>query len=341
MPIISRKRINIAQCSRFFIIGIVTALWYNQEKLFSGDVMSNTMFEYVCPKCGKALQIPAELQEFSCMYCGERLSKQSFVPQASSDGIAAREYYEAHVIEVISNHFGIDRKVTNAEYEDAFALYKKENAETFRMLDEAVRAGALTAEEAANCFLDRLEQLWDTDTSRKMRRSTMIDTDKFVIAVFLVPMVRELKLSVSEDFCEKLQKNWCVRHPKSPFYLGTYEEMTAGFQKKLLGLCFITTAVCQQEGKGDNCEELTAFRAFRDGFLRSCPDGEALIREYYNIAPGIVMHIDLDRDSEQIYRRLRTDYLQPCYEDIQNGRLHQCRERYIRMVRNLERKYLC
>ena len=274
------------------------------------------------------------------MYCGERLSKQSFAPRCSCDGAQAKAYYEAHVIEVISNHFGIDRKVTNAEYEDAFALYRAENSKTFQMLDEAVCNGAVTAEEAANYFLDQLEQLWQTDSSRKMRRSTMIDTDKFVIAVFLVPMVRELKLAVSEEFCEKLQKNWCARHPKSPFYLGTHEEMSAGFQKKLLGLCFITTAVCQQEGKGDDCEELTAFRGFRDGFLRSCPDGEALIREYYNIAPGIVMHIDLDRNKEKIYRDLRDTYLQPCYEDIRTGRLQQCKERYTQMVRSLERKYL-
>ena len=26
-----------------------------------------------CPHCGKPLEIPAELEEFSCMYCGERM----------------------------------------------------------------------------------------------------------------------------------------------------------------------------------------------------------------------------------------------------------------------------
>ncbi|MBO2526952.1 MAG: hypothetical protein CW335_02045 [Clostridiales bacterium] len=25
-----------------------------------------------CPNCGKPLEIPAELEEFSCLYCGER-----------------------------------------------------------------------------------------------------------------------------------------------------------------------------------------------------------------------------------------------------------------------------
>ena len=303
--------------------------------------MSNLTFECVCPKCGKALTIPADLQDFSCLYCGERLSKEAFVPKvASEEGPEAKAFFESHILQVITDHIGIDKKVTNAEYVEAFAQYKTKIEPAFQKLDLAVAAGLLTEEDAANLLLDKLELYWQEDKTRKMRKNTMIDTDKCVIAVFLVPAVREMKLAVSESFCEQLQKNWCKRHPKSPFYLGTYDEMTAGFQKKLLGLCFITTAVCKQEGKPDDCEELTAFRAFRDGYLSSCPDGSALIREYYNIAPGIVLHIDLDRNRDQIYQHLRDTYLQPCYEDIRNGRLQQCKERYTAMVRCLERRYL-
>ena len=91
-----------------------------------------------------------------------------------------------------------------------------------------------------------------------------------VIAIFLVPAIRKLALPTSEDFCDVLQKEWVRRYPKTPFYLGSYEEISTGFRKKILGLCFITTAVCEEEGKPDDCEELTAFRAFRDGYLKSC-----------------------------------------------------------------------
>ena len=303
--------------------------------------MSQMFFTVQCPQCCRELQIPTELESFSCMYCGARLSKEQFVPQIPvGEGVEARAYYEAHVLQAITDHLGIDKQVTNSEYADAFAHYKRSCEEIFRQLDTAVLAGVCTAEDAAVFFLDRLEQHWQEDKSRRMRKSVMLDTDKFVIAVFLVPMIRELKLAVSEPYCEALQKNWCARHPKSPFYLGTYDEMTAGFQKKLLGLCFITTAICAQEGKPDDCEELTAFRAFRDGYLRTCPDGPALIEEYYDIAPGIVLHIELDHNKEKIYRYLRKTYLQPCYEDLRNGRLPQCKARYTKMVRDLDREYL-
>ena len=119
-----------------------------------------------------------------------------------------------------------------------------------------------------------------------------------------------------------------------------YEELAGGFRKKFLGLCFITTAVCLREGKPDDCAELTAFRAFRDGYLRACPDGPALIDEYYDIAPGIVLRIDLSRDREARYDAIRENWLEPCYADLRAGNLHSCKERYVEMVRSLEKEYL-
>ena len=146
--------------------------------------------------------------------------------------------------------------------------------------------------------------------------------------------------TASEAFCKTLQAEWVRRYPKTPVYLGDYEAISTGFRKKLLGLCFITTAVCQELGKPDDCAELTAFRAFRDGYLASQPDGEALIREYYNIAPGIVTCINTCSDRHATYARIREQYLAPCYEDLLAGRNASCKSRYVQMVRDLEREYL-
>ena len=167
-----------------------------------------------------------------------------------------------------------------------------------------------------------------------------MEDEKIVLAIFFVPMVRKQQLPISEEFVTILQKQWVERYPKSPFYLGDYESISGGFRKKFLGLCFITTAVCQELGKPDDCEELTAFRAFRDGYLRSQPDGEALIREYYNIAPGIVTCINTCSDRHASYARIREEYLAPCYQDLLAGRNESCKARYVRMVRDLEREYL-
>lgn len=301
-----------------------------------------------CPQCGEALEIPSHLAEFSCLYCGCRLTPEQLRMEEDPEvltldllhaqGCAA--YYEAHVMETITKHMGIEKEVTKSGYGPAFDRYSKSNAEIFRQLDRAVSAGVISVDEAVDTFLDQLEARWDFEVSKHKRRSVVLDTDKFVIAIFLVPMVRRMELSVSEDFCKTLQAKWCQRHPKYPFYLGTFEELTGGFNKKFLGLCFITTAVCQDAGKPDDCPELTAFRAFRDGYLRSCPDGPALIDEYYDIAPGIVLRLELAHDRKEQYDRLRREYLEPCYEDLLAGRQAQCKDRYVAMVRRLEKEYL-
>lgn len=102
------------------------------------------------------------------------------------------------------------------------------------------------------------------------------------------------------------------------------------------GGCFITTAVCGSLGKADDCAELTAFREFRDNWLAYQPDGEALVGEYYRIAPGIVRAIDARADAAEIYRAIWLEYLSPCYELIRRGRNAACKRKYVEMMRALE-----
>ena len=54
------------------------------------------------------------------------------------------------------------------------------------------------------------------------------------------------------------------------------------------GLCFLTTAVTEMRGEADDGPTLTLLRGFRDGWLAGRPDGQALIGEYYRVAPRIV-----------------------------------------------------
>lgn len=298
-----------------------------------------------CPKCGETLQVPAHLKQFSCMFCGARLAASELstespaapAPETAQDGAT---YYKAHILEAITAYPGIERSVTKSAFVPAFERYESGNAETFRRLDDAVSGGALTVEAAAEEFLNQLEAHWASQPRWRTSRTAIMDTDKFVIAIFLVPMVRKLGLGCSEDYCKALHSLWCQRHPKSVFKIGNYEDIAGGFQRKLFGLCFITSAVCRDSGKPDDCAELTAFRGFRDGYLRACPDGPALISEYYDVAPGIVTRMELSSDRAELYAALRKDYLEPCFADIQAGRLARCKDRYVEMVRSLEEKYL-
>ena len=291
----------------------------------------------VCPECGAKLQIPQQLTEYSCMYCGARLSDS--VPQPLDEASAEElEAVYAALISCVTGYPDYNQKITRDLYAPSFDTYRAGCAPVF----ERLNAAACTDEQiaaAADRLLDDLATAWDGEKSKTARQRRMTD-DKIIVAIFLVPMVRTMELPVSEPFCKALQEKWCERYPKDPFYLGTYDAIAGGFRKKFLGLCFITTAVCQSRGLPDDCAELTAFRAFRDGYLRTCPDGAALIDEYYNIAPGIVACIDICGDRSARYDAIRADYLDPCYRDLQAGKLEDCKNRYVRMVRALEKEYL-
>lgn len=299
-----------------------------------------------CPQCGEQLKVPAKLAQFSCMYCGARLALEDLRRSASPCAMAPEEAERAlqhacaQLPECVRTFRGYQKKVTKTEFELAFSEVYEAAEPIFREMDAAFSSlGGAQGKRLQNMvceFIDSLEEDW----AKKRNANGARDDDKMVIAVFLVPAARKMGFGLSEPFCEALQKEWVRRYPKSPFYLGDYEALSNGFRKKAFGLCFITTAVCEELGKPDDCEELTAFRAFRDGYLKSCPDGAALIEEYYDIAPGIVSCIDLTTDRHETYRAIRESYLAPCYEDLQNGRFEACKARYTEMVRTLERRFL-
>ena len=106
------------------------------------------------------------------------------------------------------------------------------------------------------------------------------------------------------------------------------------------GGCFITTAVCSTLDKGDDCAELTSFRQFRDGWLTNDAGGQALIEEYYQIAPQIVRAIDAETTSSDIYAGIWEEYLTPALTALQAADNQTAKDIYVDMVRDLQETYL-
>lgn len=103
--------------------------------------------------------------------------------------------------------------------------------------------------------------------------------------------------------------------------------------------CFITTAVCLSLGKPDNCEELSVMRSFRDEWLSKQPDGEDLIIDYYNTAPGIVKRIDHEADRKNIYKAIYEDYILPCINHAKTKDYAESKRIYVNMVNSLKARY--
>ena len=109
-------------------------------------------------------------------------------------------------------------------------------------------------------------------------------------------------------------------------------------QQQQGGGCFLTTACTQARGLPDDCEELTVLRHFRDTYLLHKPDGKALVRLYYNVAPGIVSGIqsqpDAQRILDDIYKVIRK-----CVKLIGRDKLEETYLLYMRMVKKLQAQY--
>lgn len=92
--------------------------------------------------------------------------------------------------------------------------------------------------------------------------------------------------------------------------------------------CFLTSACVRARGLPDDCEELTVLRRYRDDYLRTRAGGEEAIREYYEIAPGIVNRINQREDADTIWNSVYEETILPCVAMIREGRMEDAFELY-------------
>lgn len=104
--------------------------------------------------------------------------------------------------------------------------------------------------------------------------------------------------------------------------------------------CFLTSACTEARGLPDDCEELTTLRAFRDGYMRSLPHGQADICLYYHVAPAIVDKIRALPNATEVFDEIYTELVLPCVELIRSGSYESAYTKYRCYVKQLQLKYL-
>ncbi len=187
----------------------------------------------------------------------------------------------------------------------------------------------------ANALTDDAAARLDHCRGRSKRDQLQIDLN-MTMTVFVMPMIVEFRGDSSGPLNDKLITSWKEKFPKSALQASDYQTIEAGFHRKW---CYITTAACETLGLPDDCYELNLLRSYRDTFLRESPDGDALIGEYYDLAPSIVKHIGQQPNARDIYRSIWEKWLQPCVAMIENGELEECREHYKDMFYTMKERY--
>jgi hypothetical protein len=297
-----------------------------------------------CPKCKRELPIPSDLKECICMYCGEHFSIEE---RASLEEVPVEtpEMKESYLVafnrvdELISDYDKLLPRFTREGYPTSFEEYIRLGESILLPINQYARLQKELWDQILGEISGKLMTAIEKNITAnkgiitKNSKAVLIDQHRFFLAVYLIPMLGNLKLELSDVLADRIMEDWKKRYPKSEYKKATYEELAVGFMRK--GFCFITTAVCDTFHKPEDCYELTRFREFRDSYLMSSEEGSRLVEEYYFVAPRIVTYLNMQPDSEDRYRKIWEKYLRPCLEDIERGHNQRCTKRYVRMVREL------
>ena len=106
------------------------------------------------------------------------------------------------------------------------------------------------------------------------------------------------------------------------------------------GGCFLTTACVEARGLPDNCHELTTLRSFRDGYMRSLPNGDSEICEYYFTAPQIIRAIMAEENPSEVFDSIYAELVSPCVKLVESGENAAAHELYSSYVLMLKDRYL-
>ena len=186
----------------------------------------------------------------------------------------------------------------------------------------------------AAAFVDQSKALYD-NTPRRTKEVFFIN-QSLAVAGYVFPAILQYKGESSNALIEQIQTKWKEAFPKSNIKASDFEDIEKGFHRKW---CFITTAACQVRGMQDDCEELNLLRHYRDTYMANLEGGRQLILDYYDIAPSIVKHIDMQPDADRIYDQIWKDYIGPCIDLIHAGRMEECLNLYSQMVLEMKEKY--
>lgn len=232
-------------------------------------------------------------------------------------------------------------------YEESFQKYLDMNDAVFSQLN-AIGAGDLSPEEqdqernsVADCLAIKAEELLAAAKNRTKREKMQLNLNLYMVS-YLLPAIVEYqrKYGGREEERKKLTTAICDRWAvsfKNHIQASDYESIKGGFKQKL---CFVTTAVCQGLHKQQDCKELTMMKQYRDGYMLSLENGEALIHEYYDIAPTIVKRIAKEASPEEKYLYLWNHYIKKCVELLEHNQNEQCKDLYEAMMTELREEYL-
>lgn len=231
------------------------------------------------------------------------------------------------------------RNFKRDRYEDAFRSYYAKYLPVLDAVEQSYKEKEdkqAFIEELADSFVTYAKEQENAVTKKSAKDNFLIDKNS-LMAVYVFPAILEYKGESSSPLADAIVAKWNQVFTKYSLKIGKFDDIKSGFRYKL---CYVTSAVCESLGKPEDCYELKVLKNYRDGYLSSQPDGEALIEEYYNIAPTIVKRINKKENAKEIYQNIFKEYISPCIQNIEAEDNEACKQIYTDMIRILQKEYM-
>lgn len=298
--------------------------------------------EGTCPRCHEKIQVPDDREKILCMYCGEEiLVKKALGEEKETDYVAYGEHYN-HALQKLQELIGTCYKpmqdFKKNLYEGVFQNFYSSHRSMFEAMEYVYQQDGnpdAWIHKMVSCVLEAAQADLKTLKFKGQKNQRLLDYN-FLISVYLIPAVLKYPAEVSEPFADTLIASWNETFDTS-IGKARFDDIDSGFHRKL---CYITTAVCESLGRGEDCYELHVLKKYRDRYLESTEEGHALVEAYYDIAPTIVKRIDRQEDRDAVYRNLYEEYLLPCIRKIEVQDYEACKVRYQEMVMELKARYI-
>lgn len=292
--------------------------------------------EITCPACHEVMQAPVGREQIKCMFCGQDIYLGK--PESEEAAIESLEEAKQEFSKSVPDFFvGYEVYVKNFKretYADQFAKFGKDKETFIKQCVSLSQMGAegreYVAKELANTSLEI-----EKSTSKLERSSVRLNNNLYMVT-YMLPTLLSDKYNdkvLAETICE----TWKKTIKEGNIRPADYEQIKGGFKRKL---CYITTAVCKGLGKGEDAEEISILKNFRDGFMMTIDGGECMVNDYYDYAPTIVKRIEKSENPKDKYIFLWENFIHPCVDAIESGNNDKCLTIYTTMVQNLKDEYM-
>jgi hypothetical protein len=224
-------------------------------------------------------------------------------------------------------------------YESAFEAYLYENRQCLNELRnkmDTYDSPEKAISRMSKQFVSKVAISFSDKQGNPPSWETQLSLNVFTTS-YVLPAMLSMDSSLMKQLAEEICSCWRKTFKKSNISCATFQQLSEGFKNKP---CYITTAICQSQGKADDCYELQLLRGYRDGYLSRVPGGEELISQYYEMAPKIVQAIDLLPNHDEVYTSIYEKQLLPCIKLIKEGKMEDTMKAYKAMAEALYKEYV-